>query len=157
MRVSLLKCIEVAIPQSLRRRQQLFCEATPSVRTARERSDSVARQQAQLARDLPRNSAEPFQARCLEADQRLTKVVDAPHKRLASEVRKALWTDHQRLKASLGALQSLEFGGRANDPAFDRFAAWHDLVRDVDPHFGLHAFAACTMMSPRQSLRNGRV
>lgn len=35
--------------------------------------------------------------------------------------------------------------------------AWHDLVHDVDPRFGLHAFAACTMMSLRKSLRNGRV
>ena len=39
----------------------------------------------------------------------------------------------------------------------DVSAAWHDLVRDVDPRFGMHAFAACTMMSLRKSLRNGRV
>src|SRR6185436_14906363 len=35
--------------------------------------------------------------------------------------------------------------------------AWDHLVRDVDPRFGLHAFSACTMMSLRKSLRNGRV
>ena len=83
------------------------------------------------------------------------------------EVRKALSTDHQRVKAFLGGLQSLEFGGRARcDSAFACSAhellshhqppEGNDLVRDVDPRFGLHAFSACTMMSLRKSLRNGR-
>jgi len=181
LRMSLLELTDIAIQQSMRRSQQLFREATQKVRTTRERSDSVARQQAQLARDVLRDGAKPFQARCLEADRLLTKVLDAPHKSFASEVRKTLSTDHQRVRAFLGSLQSLEFGGRAKDPAFDQLAAWrqlkvmkalelpgnfavpdvgaawHDLVRDVDPRFGLQAFAACTMMSLRKSLRNGRV
>ena len=66
-----------------------------------------------------RDAAKPFQARCLETDGLLTKVLDAPPKSFVSEVRKALSTDHQRIKAFLGGLQSLEFGGRARDPAFE--------------------------------------
>jgi len=117
LRVSLLELTDIAIQQNLRRSQQLFREASQKVRTTRERSDSVARDQARLARDVLRDAAKPFQARCLEADRLLTKVLDAPHKSFVSEVRKALSTDHQRVRAFLGGLQSLEFGGRAKDPA----------------------------------------
>ena len=54
------------------------------MRTTRERSDTVARDQARLARDVLRDAAKPFQARCLEADRLLTKVLDAPPKELCS-------------------------------------------------------------------------
>lgn len=35
--------------------------------------------------------------------------------------------------------------------------AWRDFVHDADPKSGLQAFAACPMMSPRKSLRSGKV
>ncbi|MEJ8852263.1 DUF4158 domain-containing protein [Variovorax rhizosphaerae] len=181
LRVSLLDLTDIAVQQNLRRSQDLFREATQKVRTTRARTDSVARDQARLAREVLRDAARPFKARCLEADRLLTTLLDAPHKTFVSEVRKTLSTDHRRVRAFLGALQSLEFGGHATDPAFEQLAAWrqlratnatelpgdlelpdvgaawHDLVHDVDLRAGLHAFAACTMMSLRKSLRNGRV
>ncbi|RZL93179.1 MAG: DUF4158 domain-containing protein [Variovorax sp.] len=52
LRVSLLELTDIAVQQNLRRSQQLFREATQKVRTTRERSDSVARDQARLARDV---------------------------------------------------------------------------------------------------------
>ena len=102
LRVSLLELTDIAVQQNLRRSQQLFREATQKVRTTRERSDSVARDQARLARDVLRDAAKPFQVRCLEADRLLSKVLDAPHKSFASEVRKALSTDHQRVRGVPG-------------------------------------------------------
>lgn len=36
-------------------------------------------------------------------------------------------------------------------------AAWHDLVHEADPRNGLQAFAVCTMMFLRKSLRSGKV
>jgi hypothetical protein len=52
-------------------------------------------------RDVLGDSAKPFQAR-VEGDRLLSKVLDAPPKRFASEVRKALPTDHQRVRAAPG-------------------------------------------------------
>ena len=111
----------------------------------------------------------------------MSKMLDTPPRSFVSEVRKALSIDHQRVRAFLGGLQDLDLGGGADEPGFAQLSAWrelqatkavelpsdfalpdvgiawHDLVHDVDPRFGLHAFAACTMMSLRKSLRNGRV
>ena len=181
LRVSLLELTDIALQQGSRRSQQLFREAAQKARAARDRSDSVARNQARLAREVLRDSAKTFQTRCAETDQLLSRVLDAAPKSFVSEVRKALSTDHQRVKAFLGTLQDLDFGGHPDDPGFEQLSAWrelqamktaelppayalpdvgtawHDLVHDVDPRFGLHAFAACTMMSLRKSLRNGRV
>ena len=181
LRTSLLELTDIAVQQNMRRSQELFREAREKVKTTREQSVGIARHQASRARDVLRDPAKPFQARCAEADRILSEVLDAAPKSFASEVRKALSTDHRRVKAYLGGLQPLEFGGRAQDPGFERLqawrqlqaakaselprdfalpdvgAAWHDLVHDVDTRFGLQAFAACTMMSLRRSLRNGRV
>jgi hypothetical protein len=181
LRVSLLELTDIALHQGSRRSQQLFREATQKAGAVRDRSDSTARNHARLAREALRDRTKSFQARCAEADQLLSKMLDAAPKSFVSEVRKALSTDHQRVKAFLAALQDLDFGGRADDPGFEQLtawramqgfkatqlptdlalpdvgAAWHDLVHDVDPRFGLRAFAACTMMSLRKSLRNGRV
>jgi hypothetical protein len=96
LRVSLLELTDIAVQQNLRRSQQLFREATQKVKTTRDLSDSVARHQARLARDVLRDAAKPFQARCFEADRLLSNVLDAPPKSFVSEVRKALSTDHQR-------------------------------------------------------------
>jgi hypothetical protein len=89
--------------------------------------------------------------------------------------------DSQRVRACLGALKDLDFGGRPGDPGFEQWkswtdlqrkgvtelkegvplpdvgAAWHGLVRDLDPRSGFRAFEACTMMSLRKSLRRGSV
>lgn len=181
LRVTLLELTDIALQQGSRRSQQLFREAAQKARAGRDRTDSMARTQARLAREVLRDRSKAFEFRCIEADQLLSKVLDAAPKSFVSEVRKALSTDHQRVRAFLGALQDLEFGGRADDPGFEQLsawrelqsmkstqlppdhplpdvgAAWHDLVHDVDPRFGLHAFAACTMMSLRKSLRSGRV
>jgi TnpA family transposase len=181
LHVSLLELTDTAMQQGSRRSQQLFREATQKARAVRDRSDNMARNQARLAREVLRDNARTYQARCAEADQLLSTMLDAAPKSFVSEVRKALSTDHQRVRAFLGALQDLDFGGRADDPGFEQLyawcelqglkatqlptdlalpdvgAAWHDLVHDVDPRFGLQAFAACTMMSLRKSLRNGRV
>jgi hypothetical protein len=59
LRVSLLELTDIAVQQNLRRSQQLFREAAQKVRTTRERSDSVARDQARLARDVLRDAALP--------------------------------------------------------------------------------------------------
>ncbi|CAN7752460.1 Tn3 family transposase [Variovorax sp. LjRoot84] len=181
LRVSLLELTDIAMQQGMRRSQQLFREATQEARASRDRSDTVARNQARLARDVLRDPAKTLDARCAEADQLLSKMLDAPPKSFVSQVRKALSIDNQRVKAFLGGLKDLDFGGLAADPGFEQLSAWrelqaakaaelpgdfalpdvgvawHDLVYDVDPRFGLHAFAACTMMSLRKSLRNGRV
>ena len=181
LRVSLLELTDIAVQQNLRRSQDLFREAKQKVKTKREQSGAVARDQARLARDALRDPAKSYQDRCTEADRLLSEVLDTAPKSFASEVRKALSTDHQRVRAFLGGLQPLEFGGRAQDRGFEQLqawrqlqagkaselprefavpdvgAAWHDLVHDVDSRFGLKAFAACTMMSLRRSLRNGRV
>ncbi len=42
-------------------------------------------------------------------------------------------------------------------PLPDVGAAWHGLVRDLDPRSGFRAYEACTMMSLRKSLRRGSV
>ncbi|MDM0109851.1 Tn3 family transposase [Variovorax sp. J22R24] len=181
LRVSLLELTDIAVQQNMRRSQELFRKAKQKVETTREQSGAVARDQTRLARDVLRDPARPFHARCAEADRLLSEVLDAAPKSFASEVRKALSTDHRRITAYLGGLQSLEFGGRAQDPGFEQLAAWrqlqaanaselprdftlpdvgaawHDFVHDVDTRFGLQAFAACTMMSLRRSWRNGRV
>ena len=65
-------------------------------------SGRVACHQTRLVRDVLGDSAKPFQARCVEGDRLLSKVLDAPPKRFASEVRKALPTDHQRVRAAPG-------------------------------------------------------
>lgn len=85
------------------------------------------------------------------------------------------------LQRARSALEGLEFGGREDDPGFANLkswrdlqtrklnalpenftetgvgTAWHDLVHDPDPKRGYQAFAACTMMSLRNSLRRGSV
>jgi TnpA family transposase len=179
LRMSLLELTDLAIHQGSRRSQQLFREATQKAKAARERSNDAARNQARLAREILRDRTKTFQARCTEADLLLSKMLDAAPRSFVSEVRKALSSDPTRVKAFLGGLKDLEFGGREGDPGYEQLqswrelqtagelpagfalpdvgAAWHDLVHDVDPRFGLHAFAACTMMSLRKSLRNGRV
>ncbi len=166
LRVSLLELTDVALLQGSRRSQQLFREAAQKARAVRDHSDSVARNQARLAREVLRDRSRTFEARCREADQLLSKMLDVAPKSFVSEVRKALSSDHQRVKVFLGALQDLDFGGRPGDPGFKQLSAWtelqamkaaqlppdyalpdvgtarDDLVHDVDPRFGLHAFAA---------------
>ena len=69
LRVSLLELTDVAMHQGARRSQQLFREATQKAKASRDRSDSVARNQARLARDVLRDPAKALHVRCAEADQ----------------------------------------------------------------------------------------
>ncbi len=181
LRMSLLELTDLAMLQASRRSQHLFREAAKKAQSTRGRTDASARQQAMQARDILRDNSKSWQGRCQQAEQALSELLDAPQGSFLSQVRRALSLDHLRVKAFLGGLADLQFGGLAHDPGFSQWtawrslqeleaselppefkappvgAAWHDLVHDIDPKSGLQAFAACTMMSLRRSLRSGKV
>jgi hypothetical protein len=181
LRISLLELTDLAMQQGSRRSQKLFRDAAEKAQSSRGRSESAARQQALKAREDLRDKSKTWRARCLEADQLLSELLDAPQGSFLSYVRRALSADHQRVKAFLGGMEGLEFGGQHDDAGFAQWSAWrelqgakateippdfkvpevgsawHDLVHDVDHKSGLHAFAACTMMSMRKSLRSGKL
>ena len=181
LRMTLLELTDLAIQQGSRRSQKLFRDAAQKAQTSRGRSESTARQQSLKAREVLRDETKTWRARCMEADQVLSDLLDTPHGSFLSQVRRALAADQLRVKAFLGGLEGLEFGGQADDAGFVQWTAWcdlqgmkatelppnftlpevgtawHDLVHDADPKSGLQAFAACAMMSLRKSLRSGKV
>ena len=125
------------------------------------------------------DESKTWQTRVLEARQLLAELSESVTGSFASEVRRTLAEDAQRVHACLSSLKDLEFGGRAGDAALEQWrawiglqrrgvvelepgapfpdvgAAWHGLVHDLDPRSGFRAFEACTMMSVRKSLRRG--
>jgi len=181
LRVTLLELTDVALLQSSRRSQQLFREAADKAQTNRVRGTTGLIQQAAKARSVLHDESKTWQARVLEARDLLAGLGEAASGSFVSLVRKALAEDSQRVRASLAALKDLDFGGRPGDPGFEQWkawtdlqrqgaidlkegvslpdvgAAWHGLVRDLDPRSGFRAFEACTMMSLRKSLRRGSV
>lgn len=181
LRMSLLELTDLAMQQSSRRSQKLFRDAAEKAQSSRGRSESAGHQQALKAREVLRDKSKTWRTRCLEADELLSELLDAPQGSFLSHVRRNLSADHQRVKAFLGGLEGLEFGGQPDDAGFAQWsawrelqgarateippdfkvpevgAAWHALVHEADPKSGLQAFAACTMMSMRKSLRSGKL
>ena len=181
LRVTLLELTDVALLQTSRRSQQLFREAADKAQSNRVRGTTGLIQQAAKARSVLHDESKTWQARVLEARELLAELGEAASGSFVSLVRKALAEDSQRVRACLGALKDLDFGGRASDPGYEQWkawselhrqgvtelkdglalpdvgAAWHGLVRDLDPRSGFRAYEACTMMSLRKSLRRGSV
>ena len=181
LRVTLLELTDVALLQTSRRSQQLFREAADKAQSNRIRGTTGLIQQAAKARSVLHDESKTWQARVLEARDLLAELGEAASGSFVSLVRKALAEDSQRVHACLAALTDLDFGGRSGDPGFEQWkswtdlqrqgvtelkegvplpdvgAAWHGLVRDLDPRSGFRAFEACTMMSLRKSLRRGSV
>lgn len=54
-------------------------------------------------------------------------MLDAAPRSFVSEVRKALSSDPTRVKAFLGGLKDLEFGGREGDPGYEQLQSWREL------------------------------
>ena len=181
LRVSLLELTDVALLQSSRRSQQLFREAADKAHSNRVRGTIGLAQQAAKARAVLHDESKTWQARVIEARELLADLAETAGGSFVSQVRKALAEDSQRVHACLAALKDLDFGGREGDPGFEQWkawaelqrqgateikgevplpdvgAAWHGLVRDLDPRSGYRAYEACTMMSLRKSLRRGSV
>jgi hypothetical protein len=181
LRVTLLELTDVALLQSSRRSQQLFREAADKAQSNRVRGTTSLVHQAAKARAVLHDEAKSWQARVIEARELLAELAETAGGSFVSQVRKALAEDSQRVHACLAALKDLDFGGRSGDPGFEQWkawaelqrqgateikedvplpdvgAAWHGLVRDLDPRSGYRAYEACTMMSPRKSLRRGSV
>ena len=181
LRVTLLELTDVALLQSSRRSQQLFREAADKAQSNRARSTTSLVQQAAKARAVLHDESKTWQSRVIEARELLAELAETAGGSFVSQVRKALTEDGQRVHACLSALKDLEFGGREGDPGFEQWkawaelqrvgatemkedvalpdvgAAWHGLVRDLDPRSGYRAYEACTMMSLRKSLRRGSV
>ena len=181
LRVTLLELTDVALLQSSRRSQQLFREAADKAQSNRARSTTSLVQQAAKARAVLHDESKTWQSRVIEARELLAELAETAGGSFVSQVRKALTEDGQRVHACLAALKDLEFGGREGDPGFEQWkawaelqrhgateikedapipdvgAAWHGLVRDLDPRSGFRAYEACTMMSLRKSLRGGSV
>jgi hypothetical protein len=179
--VTLLELTDVALLQTSRRSQQLFREAADKAQSNRVRGTTGLIQQAAKARSVLHDESKTWQARVLEARDLLAELGEAASGSFVSLVRKALAEDSQRVHACLAALTDLDFGGRSGDPGFEQWkswsdlqrqgvtelkegvplpdvgAAWHGLVRDLDPRSGFRAYEACTMMSLRKSLRRGSV
>ena len=181
LRVMLLELTDVALLQTSRRSQQLFREAADKAQSNRVRGTIGLIQQAAKARSVLHDESKPWQARVLEARELLADLGEAASGSFVSLVRKALAEVSQRVHACLAALKDLDFGGRPGDPGFEQWkswadlqrhgvtelkdgvplpdvgAAWHGLVRDLDPRSGFRAYEACTMMSLRKSMRRGSV
>ena len=87
LRMSLLELTDVAMYQGSRRSQHLFREAAQKAQSTRGRSDSTARQQASKARDVLRDKSKTWKAKCLEADQLLSALLDTPQGSFLSHVR----------------------------------------------------------------------
>jgi len=181
LRVTLLELTDVALLQSSRRSQQLFREAADKAQSNRVRGTTNLVHQAAKARAVLHDEAKTWQARVIEARELLAELAETAGGSFVSQVRKALAEDSQRVHGCLAALKDLDFGGRSGDPGFEQWkawaelqrqgateikedvplpdvgAAWHGLVRDLDPRSGYRAYEACTMMSLRKSLRRGSV
>lgn len=181
LRVTLLELTDVALLQSSRRSQQLFRGAADKAQSNRARGTIGLVHQAAKARSVLHDESKTWQARVIEARELLADLAETAGGSFVSQVRKALAEDSQRVHACLAALKDLEFGGREGDPGFEQWkawaelqrhgateikqdtplpdvgAAWHGLVRDLDPRSGYRAYEACTMMSLRKSLRRGSV
>ena len=180
LHVSLLEFTDIAVQQGSRRSQQLFREAAKKAQTIRARAESVAREHTVRAREILRDKTKSWRSRCKEADGILTELLETPQGSFLSHVRRALSDDHQRVKAFLNGMLDLGFGGEPEDAGVSQWTAWrnlqhlhhtklpagfpipevgtawNDLVHDPDSKRGLQAFAACTMMSLRKSLRSGK-
>lgn len=181
LRVTLLELTDVALLQSSRRSQQLFREAADKAQSNRVRGTTSLVQQAAKARSVLHDESKTWQARVIEARELLAELAEAAGGSFVSQVRKALAEGTRRVHACLAALKDLDFGGRTGDPGFEQWkawaelqrqgatelktdvqlpdvcAAWHGLVRHLDPRSGYRAYEACTMMSLRKSLRRGSV
>jgi len=181
LRMSLLELTDIALYQNSRRSQDLVRRAANKAQSTHTRSAADDRQQALKAKAVLQDKSKSTKQRVDEALEHLAVVTDAAHSSFASHVRAALTGDHQRVHALLSGLQDLEFGGNEDDPGFANLkawrdlqkrklnalpedftvtgvgAAWHNLVHDADHKRGYQAFAACTMMSLRKSLRRGSV
>jgi TnpA family transposase len=181
LRMSLLELTDIAMHQTGRRSQDLVRRAANKAKTTHTRSALDDRQQALKAKAVLLDKSKSLKRRVDEALEHLAVVTGAAQGSFASHVRAALTGDHQRVHALLAGLQELEFGGKEADPGFANLnawrdlqkqelkslpedftatgvgTAWHELVHDADHNRGYKAFAACTMMSLRKSLRGGSV
>lgn len=181
LNVSLLELTDVTIQQSHRRSQQLFREATQRAKAAKEGAADSVRQRVLKVREVLRDKEQRSDVRCREADRLLTEIIEGTAGSFASRVRQVLAGDGQRVQAFLAGMEGLAFGGAADDAGFKHWStwrelrglgapefpagfavpevgdAWRDLVHDEDRKRGLQAFAACTMMAMRKSLRSGKL
>ncbi len=181
LRISLLELSDVALLQSSRRSQQLFRAAADKVKSNRERGTNSLVHQAVKARAVLHDESKAWQVRVIEAREILAELAKTAGGSFVAQVRKALAEDSHRVHACLAALKDLDFGGRDGDPGFEQWkawselqrqgatevkadvalpdvgAAWHGLVKDLDPRSGYRAYEACTMMSLRKSLRRGSI
>jgi hypothetical protein len=134
--------------------------AEASLDSVRYHCDAVASEASAVPRvakaDFP-DESKTWQARVIEARELLADLAETAGRSFVSQVRKALAEDSQRVHACLTALKDLDFGGRDGDPGFEQWkawaelqrhgatemkedvplpdvgAAWHGLVRDLDP------------------------
>jgi hypothetical protein len=181
LRVTLLELTDVALLQTSRRSQQLFREAADKAQSNRVRGTTGLIQQAAKARSVLHDESKTWQARVLEARELLAELGEAARRQLRLPGSQGSG-GRQPARARLpGGMKDLDFGGRPGDPGFEQWkswtdlqrqgvtelkedvplpdvgAAWHGLVRDLDPRSGFRAYEACTMMSLRKSLRRGSV
>ena len=181
LRVTLLELTDLALMQASRRSQQLFREAAVKAKSRRAASATELLQHAAQAKAVLHDATKHWRDRVLEAQRLLADIGESATGSFVAQVRKALADDSQRVRACLGGLRDLDFGGNDRDPGFQQWKtwvelnargitelanddpipdvgkAWHGLVRDLDPGSGFRAFEACTMMSLRRSLRRGNV
>ena len=115
LRMSLLELTDLAMQQSSRRSQKLFRDAAEKAQSSRGRSESAARQQALKAREVLRDKSKTWCARCLEADDLLSELLDTPQGSFLSHVRLVVCiieiAPHLGLNAVHGENES--FGRRA--------------------------------------------
>ena len=181
LRMTLLELTDLAVHQGARRSQQLFRESAQKAKALLGRPDTKVREEVLKARAILNEEGKAWKTRCVEADQLLRELLETPQESFVSHVRLALTADHQRVKAFLNGIAALEFGGQSDDPGYVQWntwrtlqsieanelppdfdvppvgQAWQKLVDDPDTKQGLRAFAACTMMSMRKSLRNSKL
>ena len=181
LRMSVLEFSEIGIEQRNKQSQKLFRNAAKSALTARTRSVSAMREQADAAREILRDTSKSWQARCKQADQVLTELLERAPGNFSSHVRRALTDDYSRVRAHLNGMLDFDFGGDARDAGLAQWnawrdlqergatelpadfdlpkisSAWQDLVHQDDAKQALKAFAACTMMSVRKSLRGAKI
>ena len=122
LNMSLLELTDVTIQQSHRRSQQFFREATQRAKAAREGAADSVRQRVLKVREVLRDKEQRSDVRCREADRLLTEIIDGTAGSFASRVRQVLARDGQRVQAFLAGMESLAFGGAADDAEFKHWS-----------------------------------
>ena len=179
LRVTLLELTDMALLQASRRSQDLVRRAAERVEEGRSRSSGATLQQALKAKSVLHDESNPRRDRVLEARALLDDIGEAGAGTFASQVRRALAEDNQRVHAHLAGLCDIEFAGAPDDPGHDQWQAWQRLqgsaprrsrrtsnchrwaavwnavVSDLDTLSRYRPFEASTMMALRKSLRRG--